>query len=312
MSKIVVALGGNALGITVEEQLEKTRLTSIAIADLIEKGHTVVLAHGNGPQVGQIRLAFENGHEQKIAPFMPFPECIALSQGYIGYHLQQSIDIELRKRKIEKPVVTIVTQILVDKKDEAFLKPTKPIGAYYDEKTANELMKSTGDTYMEDAGRGYRRCVPSPKPQGIHEIETVKTLVNANSVVIACGGGGVPIIEDGISYKGVDAVVDKDFASACLAESLDFDTLFILTAVDHVAINFNKDNQVDLLEMNVSECKKHIENNEFAPGSMLPKVEACMRFVENESGNKKRRAIIGALEKASLSIDGKSGTLITK
>lgn len=310
MSKIVVALGGNALGITVEEQIEKARIAAKTIVDLVEEGHDIVLAHGNGPQVGQIRLAFENGFKENVAPFMPFPECIALSQGYIGYHLQQSIDLELMKRNVKKGVVTIVTQIEVSKDDKAFLKPSKPVGGYYTKEEASAIMEKTGDTYIEDAGRGYRRAVASPMPINIREIEAVKTLVQANNVVVACGGGGVPVVlSDDNTYSGIDAVVDKDFASCKMAEMLDFDMLFILTAIDKAYLNFNTEEQVGLPLLTSDEAQKYIDEGHFAPGSMLPKVKACMEFVKN---NENKTAIIAKLEEASLALSGKSGTKFIK
>ncbi len=309
MSKIVVALGGNALGNTVEEQLEKTQIAAKAVADLIVEGHEVVLVHGNGPQVGQIRLAFENGFKQNVAPFMPFAECIALSQGYIGYHLQQSIDKELVSRGVKKPVVTILTQVVVDKNDPAFNNPTKPVGGYYTQEEAEKLMAASNDKYVEDAGRGYRRVVPSPKPVDIHEKEILKTLVDSKALVIACGGGGIPVYFDGDDYKGVDSVIDKDFAAAKLADLLDCDALFVLTAVDRVCVNYNKPDQKEIAEMNMADCERYIGEGQFAPGSMLPKVQAAMNFVQ---GGTNRRAIIGSLEKAKQSIKGESGTAIVK
>ncbi len=309
MSKIVVALGGNALGNTVEEQLEKTKIAAKAVADLIVDGNEVILVHGNGPQVGQIRLAFEKGYKENIAPFMPFAECIALSQGYIGYHLQQSIDKELVSRGIKKPVVTILTQVVVDKNDSAFNNPTKPVGGYYTEEEAKKLMENSEDKYVEDAGRGYRRVVPSPKPVDIYEKDVLKTLVDSKALVIACGGGGIPVYYDGTDYKGVDAVIDKDFAAAKLADLLDCDALFVLTAVDRVCIDYNKPTQKEIAEMNMADCDKYIDEGQFAPGSMLPKVQAAMNFVK---GGTNRRAIIGSLEKAKESIKGESGTAIVK
>lgn len=220
MSKIVIALGGNALGNSSKEQLAKAQTAAKSIVDLIEQGHQVVIAHGNGPQVGKIRLAFEET-SQSPEDVVPFPECTAMSQGYIGYHLQQAIDEELVARNLgEQPVVTLITQVVVDPKDPAFTKPTKPIGGYYDEETAKQLMAETGNVYQEDAGRGWRRVVPSPKPIDIYEKVSLRTLVDAGQIVIACGGGGVPIAYDGPVYHGVDAVIDKDFAAAKWLNSL--------------------------------------------------------------------------------------------
>ncbi len=309
MSKIVVALGGNALGNTVEEQLDATKIAASAIADLVVEGNEVILVHGNGPQVGQIRLAFEDGFKNKVAPFMPFAECIALSQGYIGYHLQQSINKELTKRGVQRPVVTLLTQVVVDKNDPAFQNPTKPVGGYYTKEEAESLMAKSSDKYVEDAGRGYRRVVPSPKPMDIIEKESIKQLVDAKNIVIACGGGGIPVYFEGNDYKGVDSVIDKDFAAAKLADLLECDALFVLTAVDRVCVNFNKPNQEEIAEMTIADCEKYIGEGQFAPGSMLPKVEAAMKFVQ---GGNNRRAIIGSLEKAKQSIKGESGTAIVK
>lgn len=308
MSKIVIALGGNALGNTAEEQLEKSRSAAKSIADLIEAGNEVIIAHGNGPQVGQIRLAFENGSKNKIAPFMPFPECTAMSQGYIGYHLQQSIDGELEARgHNDIPVVAMLTQVVVDENDPAFKNPTKPVGGYYDEAAAKKLMAETGDKYIEDSGRGWRRVVPSPKPVDIYEKITLKTLIDAKQVIIACGGGGIPVVYRDNRYVGVDAVIDKDFAASKMADLIDADVFIILTAVDRICINFNKPDQEELVDMNLAKASEYIEAGHFAPGSMLPKVQAACMFVE---GGKGRKAIVGSLEKAPLALKGESGTIV--
>ena len=307
MSRIVIALGGNALGNTAAGQLEKSRAAAKSIADLVLLGNEVIIAHGNGPQVGQIRLAFENGSKAGTAPFMPFAECTAMSQGYIGYHLQQSIDQELIARGKPAPVVSMLTQVVVDEKDPAFRNPTKPVGGYYDEETAKALMEKTGEKYVDDAGRGWRRVVPSPKPVDIYEKAALKALVNAGQVVIACGGGGIPVVVRGERYEGVDAVIDKDFASAKMADLVDADIFIILTAVDRIAINFNKPNQRELSEMTVEQAKKYAAEGHFAPGSMLPKVEAACQFAEGRAG---RKSIVASLEKASLALNGESGTAI--
>ncbi|MGX7125227.1 carbamate kinase [Enterococcus viikkiensis] len=307
MSKIVIALGGNALGNSANEQLTKAELAAKSIANLISDGHQVVIAHGNGPQVGKIRLAFE---ETSKTPedTMPFPECTAMSQGYIGYHLQQAIDEELVARGLaDIPVVSMLTQVVVDPKDPAFANPTKPIGGYYSETEAQKLMAESDDSYVEDAGRGWRRVVPSPKPMDIYEKISLKTLVDAGQVVIACGGGGIPVIYQGSRYKGVDAVIDKDFAAAKMAALIDADVFIILTAVDHVFVNFGKENQQALENTSVADMKKYIAEDQFAPGSMLPKVEAAIDFAESKAG---RRAIIASLEKASETLDGNSGTTV--
>ncbi|MDT2822894.1 carbamate kinase [Enterococcus devriesei] len=307
MSKIVIALGGNALGNSANEQLTKAELAAKSIANLISDGHQVVIAHGNGPQVGKIRLAFEET-SKTAEDTMPFPECTAMSQGYIGYHLQQAIDEELVARDLaDIPVVSMLTQVVVDPKDPAFANPTKPIGGYYSETEAQKLMAESDDVYVEDAGRGWRRVVPSPKPVDIYEKISLKTLVDAGQVVIACGGGGIPVIYQGTRYKGVDAVIDKDFTAAKMAALIDADVFIILTAVDHVFVNFGKENQKALENTSVAEMKKYIAEDQFAPGSMLPKVEAAIDFAESKAG---RRAIIASLEKASETLGGNSGTTV--
>ena len=307
MSKIVIALGGNALGNSANEQLTKAELAAKSIADLITAGHHVVIAHGNGPQVGKIRLAFEET-SKTAEDTMPFPECTAMSQGYIGYHLQQAIDEELVSRGMEDiPVVSMLTQVVVDPKDPAFSNPTKPIGGYYTEEEAKKLMDETDDMYVEDAGRGWRRVVPSPKPVDIYEKISLKTLVDAGQVVIACGGGGIPVIYEGSRYKGVDAVIDKDFAAAKMAALIDADVFIILTAVDHVFVNFGKPDQKALETTTVADMQQYISEDQFAPGSMLPKVEAAIDFAESKAG---RQAIIASLEQASEAVTGNSGTKV--
>lgn len=308
MAKIVIALGGNALGNSANEQLTKAEMAAKSIADLITAGHNVVIAHGNGPQVGQIRLAFEEAAAAGPNQLMPFPECTAMSQGYIGYHLQQAIDEELVTRGLKDiPVVSMLTQVVVDPEDPAFANPTKPIGGYYDAQTAQKLMAETGNVYKEDAGRGWRRVVPSPKPMDIYEKISLKTLVDAGQVVIACGGGGIPVVYQGTRYQGVDAVIDKDFAAAKMASLIDADIFIVLTAVDHVFVNFGKPNQVALTDVTVAQLENYIEENQFAAGSMLPKVQAAMTFANSKLGSK---AIIVSLEQASEAISGTSGTVI--
>lgn len=310
MAKIVVALGGNALGNGATEQLDKSKLAAKSIVDLITAGNNVVIAHGNGPQVGEIRLAFENKNSTgKAEDIMPFPECIAMSQGYIGYHLQQAIDEELVSRGLkDMPVICMLTQVVVDPNDPAFKNPSKPIGGYYSEQQAKEIMAQTGDIYKEDAGRGWRRVVPSPKPVDIYEKVTLKTLVDAGQVVIACGGGGIPVEYKGTRYEGVDAVIDKDFAAAKMADLINADIFIVLTAVDNVYINFGNPDERALENETVSDMKQYIEQDQFAAGSMLPKVQAAINFAE--SGNN-RKAIIASLEKASKAIIGESGTIIS-
>lgn len=308
MKKIVIALGGNALGDTALEQLSLVEGTAKPIVDLIEDGNQVIIAHGNGPQVGMINLgmnfAFEEG---KVKGEMPFPECGAMSQGYIGYHLQNAIGNELKKRGIKKDVACVITQVVVDENDEAFKKPTKPVGAFYDKNTADKMAAEKGWTFVEDAGRGYRRVVASPKPIDVAEKNIVNDLVNTGHIVITVGGGGIPVVDKNGKLVGVPAVIDKDFASAKLAEIVKADALFILTAVERVCINFGKPDQKQLEVMNLADCEKYIGENQFAPGSMLPKVIACMSFAKTGG-----EAIIADLKNAKLALQGKSGTKIVK
>ena len=309
MSKrIVIALGGNALGSTAAEQLALVSKTAKAIVDLIAEGNEVVIAHGNGPQVGMINLGLSTAAEAgAIKADMPFPECGAMSEGYIGYHLQQAIGNELTARGIRKPVATIVTQTVVSQDDPAFQNPTKPVGAFYDKETADRIAAEKGYTMVEDAGRGYRQVVPSPKPFDIVEAESIKALFNAGHVVIAVGGGGIPVVRKDGKLYGTPAVIDKDFASAKLAELLDADMLVILTAVEKVAINFGKPDQKGLDTLTPDEARKYIDEKQFAPGSMLPKVQAAMSFAESKPG---RVALITLLEKAAEGIEGKTGTRV--
>jgi carbamate kinase len=300
---VVVALGGNALGSNAKEQLANARTAAAAVADLVEAGYRVVIAHGNGPQVGLIKKSFDTSGEP-----MPLAECNAMCQGYIGYHLQQTLQAELKIRKIQKSVVTVITQVVVDKKDVAFQNPTKPIGAHYSEQTARKKMAESGLLYAEDAGRGWRWVVPSPKPVDICEKETIKLLLDNNWIVIACGGGGIPVVSEGGFLHGIDAVIDKDYAAAKLAELIGADFLFILTAVDRVSLHYRKSNEKALKQMTIPEAEEYIKQGHFAPGSMLPKVEAGVLFARSSSG---RKAIIGSLEKASDALAGRSGTIIT-
>jgi len=306
--KIVVALGGNALGNTPEEQLGLVMNTAKPIVDLIQAGHEVILAHGNGPQVGMINLAMStSANSASKTPEMPFPECGAMSQGYIGYHLQNAIREELLNRGIDMPVATVITQVIVDKNDPAFGKPTKPIGAFYSKEEAEKMIAEKGYSMVEDAGRGWRRVVASPQPVDVAEKETVKALVEHGHVVITVGGGGIPVYQEGNKLIGIPAVIDKDFASAKIAEILDADYLIILTAVDQVAINFGKPDVKWLSEMSISEAELYIGEGHFAPGSMLPKVQAAIKFAKSKPG---RKALITSLEKAQEGIEGKTGTII--
>ena len=285
MSKIVVALGGNALGNNPEEQLGLLENTAKIIVKLITLGRDVILTHGNGPQVGLISLAMEYSHSGINTPYMPFAECGSMSQGYIGYQLQQVLENELKKQHIAKSCVTVITQVLVDAKDQAFKNPTKPIGAFYSKEEAKKIAKEKKQTFVSDAGRGFRRVVPSPKPIDILEKKAIKLLVDNGVIVIATGGGGIPVIKDKKTnnYKGVDAVIDKDKTASLMAKELNADMLLILTAIPKVCLNFNQENELPLNEMTVAEAKQYIKRNEFAPGSMLPKIEACIDFVKDDS-----------------------------
>ena len=306
--KIVIALGGNALGKSPEEQLELVKTTAKSIVDLVQAGNYVIVTHGNGPQVGMINLAMEVSHQEIESPDMPFAECGAMSQGYIGYHLQQSIQKELVKRGMRRNCLTVITQVEVDKEDSAFKNPTKPIGSFYTKEEADKIAEEKGYIMKEDAGRGYRRVVPSPAPRKIVEIRTIKSLLSKGNIVIACGGGGIPVIKYRNGYKGVDAVIDKDRTSARLALDLKADMLLILTAVDQVYINYKEEDEQKIQKMTVKEAKEFIKAKEFSEGSMLPKVEACIDFASKSEG----KAIITSLKKAKQAIEGKTGTVITR
>ena len=307
--KIVIALGGNAFGDTPKEQLEAVKKTARPIVDLIEGGNQVILTHGNGPQVGMINTALGKAAEidEKI-PDIDFPECGAMSQGYIGFHLQSAVREELRNRNMSKSVASIITQVIVDKNDKAFENPTKPVGIFYTKEEAEKIEKEKGYIMAEDSGRGYRRVVPSPMPEKIVEAEIIKDLVEKEHVVITVGGGGIPVIENGNQLQGIPAVIDKDFASERLAELLEADYLIILTGVEKVAVNFGKPDQKWLDEISVSEAEQYIKEGHFAPGSMLPKVEAAIKFIKS---NPDKKALITSLEKAKDGINGLTGTVIT-
>ncbi|WP_394959269.1 carbamate kinase [Candidatus Allofournierella merdavium] len=307
--RIVVALGGNALGNTPEEQLKLVKETAKPIVDLVEKGYDVIIGHGNGPQVGMINLAMEfSANKGGNTPYMPFPECGAMTQGYIGYHLQQAIQAELKARGIRKACATVVTQVVVDKADPGFAKPTKPVGSFYSKEEADAIAAEKGFIFVEDAGRGYRRVVPSPIPQRIVELDIVEQLVSAGVIVITVGGGGIPVVETDEGLEGVAAVIDKDRASALLARDVKADELIILTAVDRVCINFNKPDQKELPSMTLAEAEEYIGQGQFAPGSMLPKVQSCMDFVKgNTNGGV---ALITSLTRAAEALEGKTGTVI--
>lgn len=307
--RIVIALGGNALGNTLPEQMAAVKITARAIVDLIEEGCEVVVAHGNGPQVGMINNAMAAlSRENPNQPNTPLSVCVAMSQAYIGYDLQNALREELLNRGIDNiPVATMVTQIRVDESDPAFQNPSKPIGHFMTKEQAEHAEKAYGYVMKEDAGRGYRRVVASPRPAEIIEIGAIRSLVNDGQLVIACGGGGIPVTLQGNHLKGASAVIDKDFASCLLAKELDADFLIILTAVEKVAINFGKPEEKWLDELNLVQAKQYISEGHFAPGSMLPKVEAAVEFAESKPG---RTALITLLEKAKDGILGKTGTRI--
>lgn len=309
MSKIVIALGGNALGKTPFEQLELLANVSKIIVKLVSDGNEVVLTHGNGPQVGQIVLAMDyaaNGDAK--TPDMPFAECGSMSQGYIGYQMQQSIQNELKRVGLQKDCVSLITQVLVDENDSAFSNPTKPIGMFYTKEQALEIEKEKGYQFVEDSGRGFRRVVPSPIPKAIIEKNVISELLLKGNIVIAVGGGGIPVINTKNGLKGIAAVIDKDRSAALLAKEIDADILLILTAVDKVCLNYNTDHVRELDSLTIDKAYKYIEENQFAKGSMLPKIEACIEFVKDNN----KMAIISSLEKASDAINNKNGTVITR
>ena len=307
--RIVIALGGNALGNTLPEQMTAVKITAKAIVDLIEEGCEVIVAHGNGPQVGMINNAMAAlSREDASQPNTPLSVCVAMSQAYIGYDLQNALREELYNRDIcDIPVSTMITQVRVDADDPAFDNPSKPIGHFMTEEQAKIAEEKYGYMMREDAGRGYRRVVASPKPAEIVEIGAIRSLVDSGQLVIACGGGGIPVTLQGDHLKGSSAVIDKDFASCLLAKELDADMLIILTAVEKVAVNFGKENEKWLDEMTVAEAQKYVDEGQFAPGSMLPKVQAAMDFA---SSGPERTAMITLLEKAKDGILGKTGTKI--
>ncbi|MEY8352426.1 carbamate kinase [Lachnospiraceae bacterium 54-53] len=307
--RIVIALGGNALGNTLSEQMTAVKITAKAIVDLIEEGCEVVVAHGNGPQVGMINNAMSAlSREDATQPNTPLSVCVAMSQAYIGYDLQNALREELLNRNVtDIPVTTMITQIRVDEKDPAFDSPSKPIGHFMTEEQAKQAAEKYGYITKEDAGRGYRRVVASPKPVEIIEIGAIRSLVESGQLVIACGGGGIPVTLQGNHLKGASAVIDKDFASELLAEELDADFLIILTAVEKVAINYGKPEEKWLDDITTVDAKTYMDEGHFAPGSMLPKVQAAVKFAESKEG---RNALITLLEKAKEGILGNTGTHI--
>ena len=310
MAKIVVALGGNALGKSPQEQLELVKNTAKSLVGLITKGHEIVISHGNGPQVGSINLGLNYAAEHDQGPAFPFAECGAMSQAYIGYQLQESLQNELHSMGIDKQVVTLVTQVEVDESDPAFNSPSKPIGLFYTKEEANRIQQEKGYQFVEDAGRGYRRVVPSPQPISIIELKSIKTLIENDTLVIAAGGGGIPVIrEQHDSFKGIDAVIDKDKTSALLGADIHCDQLIILTAIDYVYINYYTDKQQALKTTNIDTLKTYIEEEQFAKGSMLPKIESAISFIEN---NPNGSVLITSLSQLDAALEGEIGTLITK
>ena len=307
MAKVVVALGGNALGKSPEEQLKLVKNTASSLIGLIQAGNQVVISHGNGPQVGQINLGMDFAAQNGKTAAFPFPECGAMSQGYIGYHLQQSLQNELHQRGMEKDVVTTVTQVVVDPSDPAFENPTKPVGDFYTKEQAAQIEQEKGYTFVEDAGRGYRQVVPSPLPKRIVELNSIETLIENGTLVIAAGGGGVPVVEEGGALTGVPAVIDKDCSSALLADNVDADQLIILTAVDYVYINYNQPDEQKLTELSQAQAQELIDAGQFPAGSMLPKIQACLSFVK---GHPERKAIIPSLAGLDQALEGKLGTVI--
>jgi len=303
MSRYVISLGGNALGNNASEQKALLKHVAQAIYPLIEEQHDIVIVHGNGPQVGMINLAFS---ESTSTPMMPFAECGAMSQGYIGFHIQNALYNIMQEKKHQRSISTIISQVLVDVNDTAFQNPTKPIGSFYSKEQSLELIKTQGYTMVEDAGRGYRRVVASPKPIDIIEKESILALLKDHQIVIAAGGGGIPVILEDGKLVGVDAVIDKDFASAKMAEIIEADELIILTAVDYVFLDFNTPNQRTLKTATLKELEELLKDNHFKKGSMLPKIEACMSFVKAT----KRPAVIASLEHASDAFKQQSGTII--
>lgn len=293
--KIVVALGGNAILTdvpTAEAQKESLRQTSEQLVDFVKEGHKLIITHGNGPQVGNLLLQ-QNAADSEKNPAMPLDTCVAMTQGSIGFWLQNALREALISHNVEKQVVSLITQVTVDEEDPAFKNPTKPVGPFLTEEDAQAEMDKGNGTFVEDAGRGWRKVVPSPKPKSILEYPIVESLIANDVVTISAGGGGIPVVASEEGFKGIEAVIDKDFAGAKLAELVDADYLIILTGVDNIFVNWNKPNQQKLEEVTVDELKKHMEDNQFAPGSMLPKVQAAIEFVEKSKDGK---AIITSLK----------------
>ena len=307
MSKIVIAFGGNALGNNPKEQQSLIKKAVKNVVPLVKEGHQIIIGHGNGPQVGVINLAFEDSYANEDIPYMPFPECTAMSQGYIGYHLQKGLRDVLEEEGLEKKIVTIVTQVVVDKQDPSFKNPTKPVGPFYSKRMAEKLMAESGEKYIEDAGRGYRKVVASPKPLEIVEIESVKDLIKTGHIVIAGGGGGVPIYKQN-EAKGANAVIDKDLVSALMAKELNADRLIILTNVEQAQLHYGTPQATKVGSISLEEAKQYVEEGHFAKGSMLPKIQAAINFVE-ATGNK---AVITSLTNLKNALDGINVTEIHK
>lgn len=307
--RFIVALGGNAIltdDPSAEAQQKALEDTAEKLSVLIEAGHEIIISHGNGPQVGNLLLQ-QLAADSKENPALPLDTLVAMTQGSIGYWLQKAMQKTLRKKGIDKEVATVLTQVVVDEKDPAFEKPTKPIGPFLTEEQANEAPE--GEVYVEDAGRGWRRVVPSPKPVTIQEANVIKRLVESGFITVAGGGGGIPVVERNGEFEGVEAVIDKDFASAKLAELVQADAFIILTGVDNVYVNFNQPDQKKLEEVTISELEQYIKEEQFAPGSMLPKVEAAIEFVQNSDGGE---TVITSLENLSAVIEGTGGTIVKK
>ena len=307
MSKLVIAFGGNALGNNPKEQQALIKKAVKNIVPLVADGHEIIISHGNGPQVGIINLAFEDSYENPDIPYMPLPECTAMSQGYIGYHIQKGLRDVLEENGITKKIATLVTQVVVDKNDPSFKHPSKPVGPFYSKKIAETLMQESGEIYIEDAGRGYRKVVASPKPIEIIEIATIKDLLNSGHIVIAGGGGGIPIYKQN-EAKGASAVIDKDLVASLMATNLKADMLIILTKVKQAELNYGKENAIKLGKITLEEAQTYINEGHFAAGSMLPKIQAAINFVDETNG----RAIITSLDNLQNVLIGKNVTEIYK
>ena len=306
MSRILVSVGGNALGTDFDELVESVGTVARPIVDLLEAGHEIVICHGNGPQVGMIKSSIDRGKTDRQQPVVPLSEAVAMSQAYIGYHLQNAIQNQLHARGLHKTVCTLITRAVVDADDPMFQRPTKPIGAFFTAEEAERLRK-IGKTMIEDSGRGYREVVPSPMPSDILEKEAILDLVSAGHVVIAGGGGGIPTVCKDNWYKAIDAVIDKDYVSVMLAVDAQCDTLAILTGVEKVAINFNTPGQQDLDELSVADAEKYVTEGQFPEGSMLPKIQAALRFTTSGPG---RKTLITSLDKLVEGLMGQTGTWI--